>query len=177
MSVQIVVDDSSPQAQLAKMFAFMSDTGLRAFMETVASPILQERASARFAGGGDDAVGPWRPLKSSTRSIKRSMGMDNGINIRTGGLLRWLTRDPDPMVVGAGGETWMMWPGVPGSTSLEDKLETAQVGSSGVLKDTNSRSAQVRSGTHFFTVPRPVVGISQIDEKAITAGLKVWIEG
>lgn len=119
---------------------------------------LVNRANQRFASEGDDAVGPWAPLKTATETIRASLGYPpaHPINVRTHDLQNFLSGAPGN-VVGAG--TWQFdWPGDAPSGELEDKMQTAQLG-------------RVTPNT----VPRPVIGLGVTDYNEIMDSLAAFL--
>lgn len=119
---------------------------------------LSKRASARFGSEGDDASGPWSPLKPSTEVTRAKHGFPpaHPINVRTHDLQNFILGSAGS-VVGAG--TWQfIWPGDPPSGALVDKMQTAQMGN-----------------VNPNTVPRPVVALGVTDYNGILDSLAAFI--
>lgn len=119
---------------------------------------LQQRARGRFAGQGDDASGPWAPLKPATEAIRASLGYSPAgpINIRTHDLYNYIVSDGG--TVNYSGGWTMTWPDRPGDQETLDKLQTAQ-----------------RGKPSPNTIDRPVVALGVTDYNDILDSLAAFI--
>jgi hypothetical protein len=153
-----VLDEKNIDRAMFGIGQILEPASLATFLRTGAEPILQGRASARFMAEGDDVSGPWAPLKSSTQAVRASQGYgpDHPINHRTGALEHWITRDPGDLVI-TPFEVDLLTPSE-GTSKLKKKLETAQSGS-----------------TSPDTVPRPVLGFSEVDFIQIVMAFGGWV--
>ena len=160
IDVQIVGDTTGVQAMLSHLERKLLPPNIGAFLLTNVNPFLQARASARFAGEGDDVVGAWAPLQPATQAIRaqRGYGADHPINRRTGALENYIANTPGSVSVNPVGST-LTFPGTPASGELADKVSTAQVG---------------RAVPH--TVPRPVLGVNERDLAAVLTMLALDIQ-
>jgi len=133
---------------------------LAGFAATTIGSYLGETAEQRFTEQGS-SEGPWEPLRPMTQRIRESMGLDPDfpINVRFGDLRQWLSDDHgivEPTAFGV--DLW--WPGLSPDTTLEDELETAQMGR-----------------TDPPTVRRPVVELTEEDAIVIFELFAHWIQG
>lgn len=141
-----IVDNDVSKA-LDKLFALLSPGGMMFFLGSTMGPYLAKRAGERFRDEGDDASGPWAPLKEATIAIREAQGFGAGpINRRTGELERW--------VVGSGWNAYptgfgasMQFPKSRPGGELGRKVETAQKGRKIPPK----------------TVARPVLAVGETD--------------
>lgn len=157
--VDVIIFTDDVTMTLGKIADLLSPLGMIPFMETVMGPYLSRRAKGRFASEGDDAVGAWQPLRSSTIAIRESLGFPAGpINRRTGELEEWVVnggQDAYPV----GPDTTMAFPGRKPAGELLKKVQTAQHG------DPLTR-----------TVPRPVLAVSETDLIFLQTQLMMAIE-
>lgn len=153
------IDDKLLANQILQLQHRLSSDGLEEFLEDVAHPYLQDRASARFAAEGDDAVGQWLPLDATTVQIRLALGYGGAhpINVRTRDLLTYIiTAAPQTGRVAEGME--LTFPSSGGDPLIQEKIRTAQMGKS------------VPS-----TPPRPVVALSEKDSSDLTMLLSDYI--
>lgn len=137
----------------------LSDGGLEEFLEDVADPYLKDRASARFAAEGDDAVGRWLPLDATTVQIRLALGYGGAhpINQRTRDLMTYiLTSGPETGKTQDGME--LTFPAGGADPLTSEKIRTAQAGKA------------IPS-----TPPRPVVALSEKDGRDLTMLLSDYI--
>lgn len=147
---------------LMRLNMALSPVGMMGFLSTTVAPFIRRRASARFAGEGDDVVGKWLPLAESTVDIRSRMNLPIGgehpINQRTGDLYDYITESPadvQPLPMGA----QLTYPGVAATGWLEEKVKTAQTGK-----------------THPATPPRPVLGLGVQDLAFVMGSLGIAIQ-
>jgi hypothetical protein len=159
--MRIYVDSRHLELMLTRLQAALSSPELAGFLTTEVGPWLDMRAKQRFAGEGDDAVGPWAPLQPSTQMIrtKKGYGAAHPINVRTHELENYITGGTsvgNPIGIGAR----MIFPerGAP-KPSIRKKLEVAQIG----------------QNQHPRTVPRPVLGMNLTDLTFVLTRLSVYI--
>ena len=149
--IQFDVDDRRLAAQVVALRDRLSNTGLEDFLEDYADPYLKQRVQSRFAAEGDDAVGMWVPLNPATVLIRQGLGYGGAhpINVRTHDLVNYLLHSgPDVSGIPDGAELTFPARGAP--TPIQEKIETAQQGKPLPM-----------------TPPRPVVALSQTDEREI----------
>lgn len=149
---------------LKSVMSAVSPAGLVPFGQQVAD-YLDDRASERFAGEGDDASGNWPALTGTTERIRASLGYgpDGPINIRTSEMFDAVVYSdfisdtiggvtvtkPDPNLI---------------KGTLEQKLITAQMG--------RTDNIMYPGAT---TPPRPVVALGERDMVEIMAKLQLYI--
>jgi len=144
LDVDIRGDEKSVLAMLRHLDTCFSIQGMTAFLSLDVTPWLQERARNRFASGGDDASGPWAPLRPATVEI-RAGGIARGewagispthpINKRTGLMEDYITKGAGE-VVASGASTALYFPRQTISTKagMDKKIKRAQVGDSRTTK-------------------------------------------
>lgn len=156
-------DARGTRLQFDRMEEKLSPNVMESLLSLKVHPYLLGRAKRRFSNQGDDAVGTWKPLRESTKAIRKSKGFAEGpINVRTGSMMEALTRGtgiPDVKQVGAG--TVLLFPGASALDALQKKkFEVAQKG----LKSPR-------------TPPRPILALGESDYafiiKAIDSHLEV----
>lgn len=153
------VDDKHLAATMVALNHRLSESGLEEFLEDIADPYLKDRASARFAAEGDDAVGRWLPLDATTVQIRLALGYGGAhpINQRTRDLMTYiLTSGPETGRVAEGME--LTFPAKGGDALIQEKIRTAQSGKA------------IPS-----TPPRPVVALSEKDGRDLTMLLSDYI--
>lgn len=160
--INVTVDSVDTIIDLTMIGVGLSGPSMAAWLNTVASPILQERAQQRFLSEGDSASGPWAELKYPTVQIRRAgrYGFDGGahpINVRTKELLNFVVENQGDLAFSTDAAV-LLWPTVP-SGELEDKYKTAQLG-----RDSPP------------TVPRPVVAWDETDLVLLLSGMAEWID-
>ena len=157
--VRISVDDSDARLALTSKTHAVSSVSLAQFLRSQAVPWFQDRADARFATEGDDAVGNWLPLKHPTQAIRRAAGYGatGPINVRTGQLEDFVTGSSGD-VRSTANTASLKWPDETPQGELGRKIRTAQRG---------------RKGAN--TLARPVIGMNQIDAAYLTNSLMGWI--
>ena len=145
-----------------------SDHFIAWWLSVQAHEYLQQRIDARFANEGDDAVGKWAQLRSTTAGIRKRQGFGpyHPINKRTGQLHEWVRSTYTLTKQGSG---QLNIPGPTRSNVLKEKLAMAQVGGN-VSRAKGSNFV----GPSTPAPPRPVLGLSKVDEEALTAML--WKE-
>jgi hypothetical protein len=153
------VSEDTATATLMHLELMLSAGMIGGYLKAVVEPYLQERASARFAGEGDDVVGKWSPLKPATVAIRQHKGFpgEHPINVRTGELEQYVTGDPGFVAPDPFGAT-LTWPGDPQGAELEHKVQVAQVGED-------------------RTIPRPVIGVNERDLMFVLASLSMLFAG
>jgi len=155
--LDVIVDTVQVEAALLTLSQRL-DVGMVAWMQNDLVDHLQERARNRFASGGDDASGPWAPLRPATVAIRGSLGFppSGPINIRTHDLYNYIVGDNGSVSYSAG---WTLsWPNLPGDKDTNDKLQTAQ-----------------RGKPSPNTTDRPVVALGPGDYTNIMANLAVFL--
>ena len=155
----IDVDDRDLVNQLLALYHRLSDQGLEEYLEDIAHPYLQDRAAARFAAEGDDAVGKWLPLDATTVQIRLALGYGGAhpINVRTRDLLTYMiTAGAETGKIADGME--LTFPASGGDPLIQEKIRTAQTGKA------------IPS-----TPPRPVVALSEKDGTDLTMLLSDYI--
>ncbi len=151
MWLEFDLDDRSVVAQFLMLSKRLSDNGLQEFLEDHADPYLKDRVAARFAAEGDDAVGMWLPLDPHTVIIRQGLGYGGAhpINVRTHDMVNYLLHSgPETGTVSGGMELTFPARGAP--TPVQEKIKTAQAGKPLPM-----------------TPPRPVVALSNTDEREI----------
>lgn len=155
----IDVDDLDLVNQLMALKHRLSDDGLEEFLEDLVDPYLKDRASARFANEGDDAVGRWLPLSATTEQIRLALGYGGAhpINQRTRDLMTYiLTSGPETSMTADGME--LKFPADGADALIQEKIRTAQTGKPIPM-----------------TPPRPVVALAERDATDITTLLSDYI--
>lgn len=156
------VNDADVRRKLFNLAVLLSPAGMGSFLGTEIGPYLSRRAGERFASEGDDATGPWAPLKPYTVQVREQgnwpVAGEHPINRRTGELENWVVGsgwDAYPTAAGAS----MRYPGTRPKGELRKKVTTAQQGKS-----------------HPSTVARPVLAVNETDLlftlAALTASVK-----
>lgn len=158
VSLDYKIEQETVYALLDRVDIGFSSKAWAAFLVATMAPHLQQRASARFAGHGDDVVGQWAPLKASTERFRTQQGFPAArpINHRTGELERLLTQGMNFISAPVGPVAELTFPNLP-SGELRDKLETAQKGKA-----------------KPSTVPRPVIGLGHTDLMFLLAAMGVY---
>lgn len=152
------VDMTETLEDIEAVQSALSPVSIAAFMETTSDAIVKMRIAARFKSQGDDATGPWLPLKASTKTFRKLSGFaaDGPINVRTGELLDWLM-NVDPFVeVTNWGDTQATWPADQPDGWILRKFSTAQKGRGN-------------------TPPRPVLRVSEVDLRLHEQALAAYI--
>lgn len=152
IGIQILGDDRGVQHMLNVLDTAINPVAIAGFLGAVVDPYLRKRAGARFQTEGDDVVGGWAPLATTTHRIREreGYGPEHPINKRTGELEDYITRGDgkirmDPLI-GAS----VTIPGEPSSSSkLKSKVKVAQSGGTQVGMQP--------------TPPRPVLGMNERD--------------
>lgn len=143
------VHDAEVEKALFNLTLLLSPPGLGAFLGTSIGPYLTRRAKERFSSEGDDASGPWAPLKPYTVQVREEgnwpVSGEHPINRRTGELENWVVGSGWDAYPTAAGAT-LRFPGTKPSGELRDKVQTAQHGR-----------------TNPSTVPRPVLAVNETD--------------
>lgn len=156
--LETIVDVRRPTLKLRAIQDRVEGAGLAAFMQGFAAPILQDRASARFDGDGDEASGQWAPLRDSTIARRESKGqVPIKINERTGQMRAWV-ESANGRIVATVASAALEWPGTPSNRTIGRKLKVAQQG----LSDP-------------YTPARPVVAIDSGDLLTILTAMEAWI--
>lgn len=140
----------------------LSPAGMAMYLTQIMDPFLRERARERFVNEGDNAVGPWLPLKESTERIRESQGFGayTPINKRTGALEAYILDTPGSFA-SEGLASTLTFPGRPPTGPyLETKVLTAQEG-----------KARPR------TPRRPVLGVGATDMAFFQTSLAIYIAG
>jgi hypothetical protein len=142
----------------------LEPASLAIFLGESIDPYIRSRAEARFASEGDDVVGKWLPLASSTEQIRAQAGYGpaHPINRRTGELEEYITKSPHRIETTPIGASLVM-PGEPAGGELGKKVITAQEG----------WPASGRSGA---TPPRPVIGVNEKDLLFVLTSLSTYVE-
>jgi hypothetical protein len=153
----VVVTDRTADRVLRNLELAMSDGSIETFLLGNTADYIHQRTRARFTGEGDDVTGPWQPLQPATEAIRIGQGYPgpHPINVRTGDMESFLTTDPGAIT----GQTTWTFP-APGAATgdLAEKIITAQQG----------RAAPA-------TVPRPVIGLNNVDEAFIVMDLEEFL--
>ncbi len=158
IDLEIIGDYVGLNEMLARVVDSLSLQSMLTFQSVQVETILEGRAKARFANEGDDAVGGWAPLMDSTLAIRQSQGYGSGpINHRTGLLEDYITGGSFSLIA-SGGDTELTYPRPTGDASLVAKVTTAQKGKSWPP-----------------TVPRPVLGVSEVDVQMVLVELSEHI--
>jgi len=158
IDVQVTVDDKHAQSLLTAIELTLMGHNLFLYLRDYMQPYMRTRAAARFRGEGDDASGPWAALTAATEEIRTHGGFPpaHPINKRTGELEAFMLR-------GVIDHSWsvdsatMQYPGRPPTSSLREKLKTAQEG-------------RVKPRT----VPRPVARMNMTDMAYFTHNFVFW---
>lgn len=154
-SIVFLVDSKSAEAMLMRLNDALDTVGLYTFLNASVGPYLMQRAEARFANEGDDVVGKWAPLEAYTVAMRQSMGFpgEHPINRRSGELENYIVNSGwDVMSTPALAS--LTFPGAVPNASEAVKVATAQMGTD-----------------HPSTVPRPVVGLNEVDLAFVMAAL------
>lgn len=160
--VSIDADISQTDIQVGQIIAQTTPTSLQNFLMGAARSFLQHRVDARFAAEGDDVSGKWAPLRPATGGIRAALGYRpfHPINVRSGELYKFVRNtfririDPASTVLTMPGD---------GNARVTEKFRVAQKGG-GKSKVKGSRSI----GPNRPAPPRPVIGLSATDERALT---------
>lgn len=159
--INVKVDATDAIIDFTRVQIGLSGPSMASWLHTVASPILQERAQARFLSEGDAASGNWAELKWPTVQIRNGRwgfaGGRHPINVRTKELLSFVVENQGDLAFNADAAV-LLWPTEP-SGELADKYNTAQKG----RKDPP-------------TVPRPVVAWDETDLVLLLSGMSQWID-
>jgi hypothetical protein len=158
-TVQFITHGETAMTAALTLFERLSDSNLADYLEDQVDPYLKGRVADRFAAEGDDAVGMWLPLSPATEQIRQSRGYGGAhpINVRTREMLNYiLTGQAD--VSGTGDGQMISFPSNGGPSPVMDKIKTAQQGK----PDPN-------------TPPRPVVALSDTDERDIMISLEEYL--
>lgn len=159
MQIYIDIDSKDVLADLTFLGEKLSPLGLRNFLELYVDPFLQHRVRERFQNEGDDAVGPWLPLSPATEAIRsaKGFGAAHPINVRTTEMLNFFMTSRADIVVG-GGDAILTFPPKGGSSSVQNKIATAQ------------------GGKPFPSTPaRPVVALSLTDQAQVMLDLQAYM--
>lgn len=161
-AIMTEVEVASVEKMLLGVFEALSGPGLAFFLQETVTPFLRNRGQLRFTNEGDDVSGKWAPLKPATVEIRSmnpdwGVGGDHPINVRTTELERWITQSDSTVMPNPLGAT-LTYPGGTPSTSIVDKMETAQKGR-----------------TEPKTVPRPVLGVNETDLLFVLSELSLFI--
>lgn len=153
------VDRAGATAVVAELMHRLEAQELVDFLRQKIEPYVKLRIEGRFVGEGDDVTGAWDPLKVATRLIRASHGFppDHPINVRTSRMKDFLLISPADIKV-QGPEVELTHPGPTGDRSLNEKIKTAQFGS-----------------TSPNTQPRPVLGFNENDLLFITSELAAYL--
>lgn len=165
--LQLIGDERGVLKMLAYLDTCFSPAGMTAFLGGDVAPWLRARASNRFSQGGDDASGPWAPLRPATVEI-RAGGISRGewpgispthpINKRTGLMEDYITKGAGEIVSSIGG-TALYFPkrtiGV--KQGMDKKIKRAQVG------DSRTKS-------------RPVLAVGEPDLVTVVQSLAYFIQ-
>lgn len=152
------------------MAARLDPLPLSQWLQRKAHPWLRSRAAARFAAEGDDAAGKWAELAHTTGLIRHNLGFSafHPINVRTGRLKQFTlsTYTIDRTVSTA----TLTMPGR-GDRTVENKLRVAQKGGNNAKRGPKSS----KYGPNRPTPARPVVALSEFDERVLNASLAHWV--
>lgn len=159
INLQIIGEDQGVRKMLTATLEAVDPAHMLLFMGGMVTPYIEARIASRFSNEGDDVSGKWAPLKETTQHIRETEGYgpDHPINVRSGAMKEWLLSNP-PDLTTNGLEAIMAFPGGNPSQSVENKLETAQRGSS-----------------NPETVPRPVLGLNSADAAFVLMALSEWV--
>ena len=143
--LQILVEEKDLVAKMEKLENILSAPSVATFLGEVIDPYIRKRASDRFKSEGDDVVGKWLPLATTTQDIRAQLGYGpaHPINHRTGQLERFIVDSPERITMHSLGAT-LVSPGNPPTSKLKSKISTAQAGKG-------------------RTPARPVIGINERD--------------
>lgn len=162
ISVEILGHPGTAIPLLERLEARLSDPSVAAFMRGALAPLLQAQSAAKFASESGH-TGKWRPLKASTREVRRSQGYgpSSPINVREGRLKSFVT-SAGGNIRHEGVAVAMEWPDKVSmnDTTLMYAYHTAQAGSS-----------------RWKTPARPVVGLTPGDIAAIYLAVGGFITG
>jgi hypothetical protein len=159
IAIDIFGDTKGVDVLLDRLMVTLSPEGLAAFLGSTVEPYFRKRAAIRFRDEGDDVSGKWAPLLESTKEIRTQAGYGEGpINRRTGELEAFIEDSQSDVRVTPLGSILTM-PGDTPTGELAEKVKTAQQG-----KD-NPR-----------TVPRPVLGMNEVDLAFVLEGLSFFIQ-
>jgi hypothetical protein len=167
IDLQLIGDERGVLKMLAHLDTCFSPVGMAAFLGGDVTPWLRERAAHRFVQGGDDASGPWAPLRPATVEI-RAGGIQRGewpgispthpINKRTGLMEDFITKGAGE-IVSSPGSTTLYFPkrqvGV--KMGLDKKVKRAQAGDS-------------------RTKARPVLAVGEVDLVTVVQSLAYFIQ-
>jgi len=149
LNIEIEGGRRSVEEMLDHIDSAMSPIGMQLFLSGRIAPWLRERAEARFANEGDDAVGKWQALSETTQVWRthHGFGASHPINRRTGALEDYITGSPSGVTSPTVGTTVLTYPeDPPGDPILSKKVRTAQ-----------------RGWDQPNTPARPVLGMSEQD--------------
>jgi hypothetical protein len=148
---------------LMRLDTALSPIAIGTFLGETIDPYIRSRAEQRFQNEGDDVVGKWMPLASSTQEIRAGLGYgsEHPINHRTGELERYITGSRHDVTLLPDGAMLTM-PGEPASGELATKVETAQFGDPG-------------GGGRFKTPPRPVMGVNEKDLAFVVTAIELYL--
>lgn len=160
ISISIIGNDAGVQRMLFALDTALNPVAIAGFLGAQVDPWLRQRARARFADEGDDAVGKWAPLKESTQDIRSQLGYgpSHPINVRTQELENYITNGPNRIDVAPWGAS-LTFPNGNTPGDLKEKVEIAQIG-----------------GGEYNTVPRPVLGLSGADLTFVLGALAEHIQ-
>lgn len=160
VAISIIGDDAGVQAMLHAVDTALNPVAIAGFLGGTVDPFLRGRARERFASEGDDAVGKWAPLRESTQDIRAQLGYGpaHPINVRTGELEDYITGGPNRLTVAPWGAA-LNFPNGNTAGDLLSKVEIAQVG-----------------GGERNVVPRPVLGLSEVDLAFVLSALASHVE-
>lgn len=160
IAIEIAGNNEGVEQMLLALDTALNPEAIALFLGAEVGPWLEQRARARFANEGDDAVGKWAPLKQSTVDIRQSQGYGAGpINYRTGELEEFITGSGNSVIPTPWGAE-LTFPGASPIGEMEEKVSTAQQGKG-----------------YPSTVPRPVLGLSETDLVFVLTALAFHIEG
>jgi hypothetical protein len=130
MSLELISQSASVTHMLDRVSRKIDELGIEEYLGFKVHPWLVGRVKARFEAGGDSASGKWRPLTDATFDWRRSYGWADGpINVRSGDMLQFLTRQATAEIVPDPGGAILAFPGNSGLTpELADKIRVAQKG-------------------------------------------------
>lgn len=158
LRLQLVTSPADVVNALSRLETALSDSYLDVWLKGGAVDYVKDRITRRFGAEGDDVVGAWPALKPATVAIRQSLGYPgpSPINHRTGDMEDFLIGDFG-LVTGSG-DMQLEFPSPSMSSSIKDKLTTAQQGSS-----------------NPNTVPRPVLGLNDLDAEFLTDDLGIFL--
>lgn len=144
LDVEVIGNEAGVLAMLHHLDTCFSVQGMTEFLGMNVAPWLRERARNRFDAGGDDASGPWAPLRPATVEIREG-GINRGewpgispthpINKRTGLMEDYITRATGD-IVASGSAVALQFPKSTISVKggMDKKIKRAQVGDSRTTK-------------------------------------------